>query len=874
MDNVSNIDFLTLIDSGSSDNFMDKNFVIKNNLSISKITPLKLRLLDGSTASSISETVSAPIHFASGEIFHINFYVTTLDSSCSAVLGYSFLSRYNPLIDWAKGILTFQNANKVESPQCYSSKETPLPDPSAPDNNLSIPATSNSPPRPLRRDSLPPKWPFEPIYNYPTVNQMSVQTSHNNIALIGAAAFVHCCKDAEQEPPVLRLSDTLHPKLSSTNLENIPSVYHDFADIFDKGLSDKLAQHCPYDLKIELEEGSSPTHTQLYHVSDLELDALKTFIDENIRRGFIAPSNSPYAASVLFVKKKSGELRLCVDYRALNKITKKDRYPLPLISELLDSPRRAKVYTKLDLRHAYHLVQIAKGDEWKTAFRTHYGSFEWRVMPFGLTNTPAAFQCFVNDMFADLLDVTVIVYLDDVLIYSDDHESHKEHVREVLRRLRANGLFANPKKCEFNKTTVEYLGYILSPDGLRMSMDKVQTILDWPTPRKVKDVQSFLGFCNFYRRFIHQYSDIVVPLTCLTHKAVTWKWDDACETAFNSLRFSFTTAPVLAHWLPNQQIIVETDALDYAVAAILSLRFIETDEIHPIAFHSRTLHSAELNYDTHNKELLAIFEAFTIWRHYLEGSPTPVDVVTDHKNLEYFSTTKILTWRQVCWSEYLSAFNMVISFRLGKLGAKPDALARRWDVYPKEGDTGYAKANPQNFRPVFTQEQLITSLRATFLEGPTLRASIIMDIESTHSNIRHSYTDDSDSVKVSKTPNNQNQGGLLMNLICFVLTIGYSFQMLATLDSRFSDISMTILYLDTLDKIALSRSSDVNTHGPEFVNSLMTMFNLALLVVRISLADIAPMDCLNRYRFRFAPGTQSLWTSSKSYPTRTGLTLS
>lgn len=472
---------------------------------------------------------------------------------------------------------------------------------------------------------------------------MSVQTSHNNIALIGAAAFVHCCQDAELEPLVFRISDTSHPKPSSTNLDNIPSFYHDFTDVFNEGLSDNLVLHRPYDLKIKLEEGSSPTHTRLYHVSDSELDALKSFIKENIRWGFIAPSTSPYTASVLFIKKKTGELRLCIDYHALNKITKKDHYPLPLISELLDSPRRAKVYTKLDLCHAYHLVRIAKGDEWKTAFRTRYRSFEWRVMPFGLTNAPAAFQRFVNDIFADLLDVTVIVYLDDVLIYSDNHESHKDHVQEVLHRLRANGLFANPKKCEFDKTTVEYLGYILFTDGLRMSMDKVQTILDWPTPRKVKDVQSFLGFCNFYRHFIHQYSDIVIPLTRLTRKVITWKWDDACEKAFNSLHLSFTMAPVLAHWVPDQQIIIETDVSDYAVTAILSLRFIDTGEIHPITFHSRILHSTELNYDTHDKELLAIFKAFTIWRHYLEGSSTPVDVVTDHKNLEYFSTTKILT---------------------------------------------------------------------------------------------------------------------------------------------------------------------------------------------------------------------------------------
>jgi hypothetical protein len=184
-----------------------------------------------------------------------------------------------------------------------------------------------------------------------------------------------------------------------------------------------------------------------------------------------------------------------------------------LISDLLDSPSWAKVYTKIDLRHAYHLVHIAPGDEWKTAFRTRYGSYEWLVMPFGLTNAPAAFQCFINSVFADLLDVCVMVYLNDILIYSGDMASHKEHVREVLCHLRKHGLYAKPEKCEWHMDSVEYLGYCLSPSGLMMAPEKVQAVRDWPEPRKVKDIQSFLGFTNFYCCFIFNYSDIVVPLT-------------------------------------------------------------------------------------------------------------------------------------------------------------------------------------------------------------------------------------------------------------------------------------------------------------------------------------------------------------------------
>ena len=362
-------------------------------------------------------------------------------------------------------------------------------------------------------------------------------------------------------------------------------------------------------------------------------------------------------------------------------------------------------------------------------------------MPFGLTNAPAAFQRFMNDIFSDLLDVNVLTYLDDILVYSDSELEHAAHIREVLRRLRQNNLFANAEKCVFNSDTVEYLGYILSPAGLTMDPSKIKAITDWPEPRKVKDIQSFLGFANFYRRFIYNYSDIVIPLNRLTHKDIQWNFSGPARDAFNLLKKAFTTAPVLVHWIPDCQITVETDASDYAIAAILSITT-EDSEIHPVAFHSRTLTSSELNYDTHDKELMAIFEAFQHWRRYLEGSGTPVDVVTDHKNLTYFSTTKLLTRRQARWSEYLSQFNFVIRFRPGKLGTKPDALTRRWDVYPKEGDSDYATLNPHNLRPIFTEQQLISSLRASSLFEPVLRAASVMDVHQLHQDILSALQED------------------------------------------------------------------------------------------------------------------------------------
>ena len=362
-------------------------------------------------------------------------------------------------------------------------------------------------------------------------------------------------------------------------------------------------------------------------------------------------------------------------------------------------------------------------------------------MPFGLTNAPIIFQHFVNSIFADMLDVCVMVYLDDILIYFSNSTAHHKQVWEVLRCLCANGLYLKLEKCKWHSETVKYLGYILSPSGLSMAQDKIQTILDWPELWKVKDIQAFLGFTNFYHRFIQGYLNIVVPLMHLICKGVPWSFSNDCWKSFLRLKEAFTSAPVLARWIPDTPITVETDTSDYAVAAILSITC-SNNEIHPVVFHSYTLSRAELNYNTHDKELLAIFKAFSNWHHYLEGSAQSIDVVTDHKNLEYFSTTKLLICCQAHWLEFLCQFNLAVWYHPGKLRAKPDVLTRRWDIYPKEGDKDYTCVNPDNYRPIFINEQLAASLHMTYLEAPMLQASVLIDIEQLRSDILSSLSND------------------------------------------------------------------------------------------------------------------------------------
>ncbi|KAJ1598978.1 hypothetical protein NDA14_006704 [Ustilago hordei] len=354
--------------------------------------------------------------------------------------------------------------------------------------------------------------------------------------------------------------------------------------------------------------GGKPPQGPLYLKGPKEMSELRRYLDENLEKGFIRPSKSPARSPVLFVPKKDGGLRLCVDYRGLNEITVKNRAPLPLIEEQLFLLRKARIYTKLDLRAAYNLIRIAKGDEWKTAFGTQLGLYEYLVMPFGLANAPAHFQSFINDIFRDIIGIYVVVYLDDFLIFSDTEEAHVKHVTEVLTRLRSNRLFAKLSKCEFHTKTVEFLGYIIKPTGIEMDPEKVRTVKEWPMPESIHDIQRFLGFANFYRRFIAHFARIAKPLTALVKPIERFKkfeLPEEAQQAFHKLIQAFTSAGVLQHFDYHLPTRLETDASDFAIAGVLKQE--HEGRWHPVAFYSRKMSSAEKNYEIHDKELLAVY---------------------------------------------------------------------------------------------------------------------------------------------------------------------------------------------------------------------------------------------------------------------------
>lgn len=456
----------------------------------------------------------------------------------------------------------------------------------------------------------------------------------------------------------------------------LPPEHWSYRDVFSPSESDKLPPHRPYDHKIELEGENTLGFSPLYHMSTEELETVKQYLVDNLSKGFIEPSQAPFAAPVLFVKKANGSLRFCIDFRKLNQITRKDRYPLPLIEEALARISKAKIFTKLDIRQAFHRIRIDPQSEELTTFRTRYGTYKCKVLPFGLTNGPATYQRYMNDVLFDYLDDFCTAYLDDILVYSEDPLDHTVHVQKVLQRLRDAGLQVDIKKCEFGVTRTKYLGFIISTDGIEVDADKVSVVRDWQAPTTVRGIQSFLGFCNFYRRFIRNYGVIAKPLVRLTKTGVPFQFNRQCWDAFEELKSRLTSSSILRHYDPELQSMVETDASDGVIAGVLSQQHPD-GEWYPVAYFSKTMAPAECNYSIHDKEMLAIVKSLDEWRPELQNTAKRIQIYTDHKALEYFMTTKQLTGRQARWAEALSEYHFIVMYRAGQQNAKADALTRR-----------------------------------------------------------------------------------------------------------------------------------------------------------------------------------------------------
>ena len=440
------------------------------------------------------------------------------------------------------------------------------------------------------------------------------------------------------------------------------------------------------DMDIELSEGAAPPFGPIYALSKEEEVALRSYLDGALKAGIIEESKSPAGSPVLFVKKGDKSLRLCVDYRKLNAITKTNKTALPIIRDMLPRAAGSKVFSKIDLKSAFNLIRIKPGKEYLTAFRTKYGHYQYVVMPFGLKNAPGCFQAFINSIFGDLIDRGVLVYIDDLLLYTDTIEEHEKLLEEVFERLARHSLKVNPKKVELFRKQVAFLGHLISENGIEMDPKKLQAIEDWEFPLTVKGIQSFLGLCNYYRLFIPSFAKISAPLVDLTRKTADWTSTSEAQKAFIHLKELFKAKLVLSDPNPDEQFYLEMDASDYAIGGALHQRDPETGHLRPLGFYSRKLTSCEQNYDIHDKELLAIIEGLKEWRYLLIGTEKPVVIYTDHKNLQYFTETKQLNRRQARWSLFLADYNFNLKYRSGSLQVVSDALSRKSVYHLTEED--------------------------------------------------------------------------------------------------------------------------------------------------------------------------------------------
>ncbi|KAD7477647.1 hypothetical protein E3N88_00783 [Mikania micrantha] len=455
-------------------------------------------------------------------------------------------------------------------------------------------------------------------------------------------------------------------------IEDIP-VVREYPEVFPDDISG-LPPVRQVEFRIDLVPGAAPIAKAPYRLAPSEMQELSSQLQELLDKGFIRPSYSPWGAPILFVKKKDGTLRMCIDYRELNKLTIKNRYPLPRIDDLFDQLQGAIYFSKIDLRSGYHQLRIHDDDVSKTAFRTRYGHYEFLVMPFGLTNAPAVFMDLMNRVCRPYLDKFVIVFIDDILIYSRSQQEHGQHLKLILELLVHEKLYAKFSKCEFWLREVQFLGHVVNENGIQVDPSKIEAVKQWETPKTPTEIRQFLGLAGYYRRFIKNFSKIALPLTTLTQKDQKFIWDSQQEEAFQLLKHKLCNAPILALPEGTENFIVFCDASRQGLGCVL----MQNNKV--IAYASRQLKVHEKNYTTHDLELGAVVFALKIWRHYLYG--TKCTVYTDHKSLQHILDQKMLNMRQRRWVELLNDYDCEIRYHPGKANVVADALSRKERVKP------------------------------------------------------------------------------------------------------------------------------------------------------------------------------------------------
>ena len=658
-----------LLDSGANANFISQDALEGLGMTTTKLeTPIAVRLADGSSKIVESQVKNVRFKIKESSSGPLNFkadLIVIKDLRVDVILGTPWFVSVNPRIDWKSRTIKFDRGSWSSSISLnyislgdFKEKER--------SSNSSIDTLNNS--------AYVKRTKKKVHRNSDLVKYDEVERDYMEVTL----------GDFNKEE---RSSNSFDTELMNSGKEDAEGVhkksmgvferyYDEFKPLFQENELDSLPPNRACDMEINLrDESKTPPFLKIFRLSLKEEALLKEWIEGNLKKGFIRPSRSPCAAPIFFVPKKDGGLRPCINYKLLNDNTLPDGRPIPLVSDLLSQFHGSEYFSCLDLKGAYNLVRIKPGHEWKAAFRSKFGLFEPLVVQFGLQNAPSVFQDFINSIFVDMLEKSLVIYLDDILIFSRSLEEHIEIVKEVLKRLKDNRLVLKKAKCLFHIQCLTFLGHKISKDGISMDPEKIKSIVNFGRPSNVKELRSFLGLSNYYRKFLPRYSEVSKPLTDLTKKRNEFNWNDLAEEAFGKIKDLISGDLMLRHPVLDKPFIIQTDASDYAVAGVL-LQKDGNDELLPLEFYSRKLNDSEFNYSIHDKELLAIKESLQEWRHYVLYAKDPVHVYCDHKNLLYFKDNRLTKPRHARWHEILMQFNFILIQIKGEENVLADALSR------------------------------------------------------------------------------------------------------------------------------------------------------------------------------------------------------
>ncbi len=537
-----------------------------------------------------------------------------------------------------------------------------------------------------------------------TFSLNSFSFSSTNIAMIEAATYRMLVKRSdvkifavivlkidrlittvENKPEEVNLHELSHAEVLEQVKVKLFSEYHDYLDVFDRAMVDQLSLHCFYDHKIELIDEETFSRSRLYQMFDHKLQKVKKYLIEHLNKEFIFFSFASYVSLILFAEKKDESLRFCVDYRKLNALTKRNRYPLPLIDETLACIQESKYLTRLNIIAAFNKLRMHSGSEDLTIFITFFDSYKYHVMLFELINESTFYQHYMNDVLFEYLHQFCQIYLDDIIIYSKILKKHKRHVRLILNRLREADLQIDIDKCEFHVQKTIFLELLMSIEKLKMNSRKVQAVVDWLTLNNLTQIQFFIDFCNFYQRFIKNFSKIVRSMIQLIQKKIIFEWNEVCQTAFDHMKRRMTETSILRHFDQTRDFILEIDSFDYVNDEVL-FQYDDEDVLHSIVFYSKNMSSAECNYEIYDKELLIIIWAFEHWRLELKLIDISIKMFIDHQALTSLMKDKKLSRWQMRWVQKLADFNFKIMYRSDKQNIKIDALTRRADFVPRGFD--------------------------------------------------------------------------------------------------------------------------------------------------------------------------------------------